>query len=340
MTMEAGPPAAWDADKIAVVGGGSIGTAWAIVFARAGLPVALYEPDPARRASAASEIRTSLTDLVGYGLLDEPVDAVMARIRILPELAAALAGAAHVQECAPENLTLKQDLLALLDRAAETGAVIASSSSAITASAMAEGLPGRHRCLVVHPGNPPTLLKAVEVVPAPFTAADVVERTLALLRRVWMEPVLVRREIEGFVFNRLQGALLREAYCLVRDGVVSVDDVDRIVREGLGPRWSVIGPFETADLNTRGGIAAHAARMGPAYARMGAERGQDDPWTPDLVAEVERQRRELLPLELWPERVAWRDRRLMALARAKAGLDSDVRAPLARTKKADPKGEG
>ncbi len=136
-----------------------------------------------------------------------------------------------------------------------------------------------------------------------------------MLESAGMEPVLVRKEVEGFVFNRLQGALLREAYCLVRDGVVAVEDVDRIVRDGLGMRWSVIGPFETADLNTQGGIAAHAQKMGPSYARMGAERGQHDPWTPDLVAKVTAERRALLPLDRWAERVAWRDRRLMALAR-------------------------
>jgi 3-hydroxyacyl-CoA dehydrogenase len=132
-----------------------------------------------------------------------------------------------------------------------------------------------------------------------------------------MSVVRVRAEIEGFVFNRLQGALLREAYCLVRDGVASVDDVDRVVRDGLGRRWAVIGPFETADLNTRGGIEAHAARLGAAYARMGLDRGQHDPWTPGLVRRVTDERRQLLPLELWEERVGWRDRMLMALERTR-----------------------
>jgi 3-hydroxyacyl-CoA dehydrogenase len=106
---------------------------------------------------------------------------------------------------------------------------------------------------------------------------------------------------------------LREAYCLVRDGIASVDDVDEVVRSGLGLRWSVIGPFETADLNTRGGIESHAAKMGPAYARMGAERGQSDPWTPELVADVAAQRRALLDLDDWDERVRWRDRQLIRL---------------------------
>ena len=133
-----------------------------------------------------------------------------------------------------------------------------------------------------------------------------------ILEGVGLSVVVVHEEIEGFVFNRLQGAVLREAYCLVRDGIASVDDIDRIMRDGLGLRWSVIGPFETVDLNTVGGIEAHAARLGPAYARMGAERGQHDPWTPELVAEVARQRREALPLEDWQARGAWRDRQIMA----------------------------
>ena len=83
--------------------------------------------------------------------------------------------------------------------------------------------------------------------------------------------------------------------------------------EGLGPRWSIIGPFETVDLNTRGGIASHAQKMGPAYERMGAERGQHDPWTADLIEKVAAARRATLPLEQWEARVGWRDRTLMAL---------------------------
>ena len=133
---------------------------------------------------------------------------------------------------------------------------------------------------------------------------------------------MVRGELEGFVFNRLQGAVLREAYCLVRDGVVSVDELDRVVRDGLGRRWSVVGPFETADLNVRGGIGEHAARMGAAYARMGAERGQDDALDATSSSRGSTaERRALLPLEQWSERVAWRDRALMRLAKARREIE-------------------
>jgi 3-hydroxyacyl-CoA dehydrogenase len=134
----------------------------------------------------------------------------------------------------------------------------------------------------------------------------------------------VRKELEGFIFNRLQGAVLREAYCLVRDGIASVDDIDEVMRSGLGRRWTFIGPFETSDLNTRGGLESHAEKMGPAYERMGAERGQHDPWTPDLVADVVGQRRHILPLDDWDARVRWRDEQLMKfLQRFKVELAED-----------------
>jgi len=309
------PPAA----PVAIVGAGSIGVAFALVFSRAGLPVRMWDPDGGRRTAVPIEARARLEDLASHSLLAEAVDAILGRIAVFDELGSAVEGAQHVQECAPERVELKQELFAELDRRAPPEAVLASSSSFLPASSFAAGLPGQARCLVAHPGNPPYLIPVIEIVPAPFTDEAAVLCAEALLARVGLTPVRVRREVEGFIFNRLQGALLREAYCLVRDGVASVEDVDRVVRDGLGRRWAHIGPFETADLNTRGGIAAHAERMGPSYARMGAERGQADPWTPELVAQVERERRAILPAEEWEARVAWRDRVLMAALKARQG---------------------
>jgi 3-hydroxyacyl-CoA dehydrogenase len=303
------------AAAIAVVGGGSIGVAFAIVFARAGHKVTLQEPDATRRAGVVADIAARLGTLAEYDLLDEAPATIAGRVTVTGDLAEAVAGAVYVQECAPERLDLKKQLFAEFDRLALPDAILASASSAIMASAFATELAGRDRVLVAHPGNPPFLIPVVELVPAPFTSPEVVERAAALLSGAGLEPIVVGREVEGFVFNRLQGAVLREAYCLVRDGVASVDDIDRIMRDGLGPRWSIIGPFETADLNTRGGIASHAEKMGPAYARMGAERGQDDPWTPELVAKVAAARRAEVPLDQWEARVAWRDRKLMSLFR-------------------------
>ena len=300
------------APTIAIVGAGSIGTGFAVVFARAGFAVRVQDPDVERRAAAPEEIVARLEDLARFGLEREAAPTFLGRITFTDTLAEAVADADYVQECAPERLELKRELFAELDRVASPNAVLASSSSAIQPSRFAAGLPGQARCLVAHPGNPPYLLSIVEIVPAPFTSTGTVAHAERICAQAGLAPIRVR-EVEGFAFNRLQGALLREAYCLVRDGVVSVEDIDRLVRDGLGLRWSVVGPFETTDLNTRGGIAAHAERMGPAYARMGAERGQDDPWTPELVGMVEQQIRKRLPLDQWAERVARRDRAIMAL---------------------------
>ncbi|MGE0239508.1 MAG: 3-hydroxyacyl-CoA dehydrogenase [Parvibaculaceae bacterium] len=307
--------------SIAVIGAGSIGLAWAIAFARGGHDVRLFDPQDDALRQAPDAIGKRLERLADFALIDETPATIAARIRICGSEAEAVQAAAHVQENAPEKLDLKRDLMRRLDRLADERATLASSTSAIPAAQWAHDLPGRRRCLVIHPANPPYLIPVVELVPAEFTEAAALERVRGLMISAGLKPVVVRKEVEGFVFNRLQGAILREAYCLVRDGVASVEDIDTIMREGLGLRWSFMGPFETAELNTKGGIAAHAERMGPAYRRMGAERGQDDPWTPELVAKVEAERRALLPLAQWQDRVLWRDEMLMRLLACKRRKD-------------------
>jgi 3-hydroxyacyl-CoA dehydrogenase len=306
---------------VAVVGTGSIGVAFALVFARSGTMVRCWDPVPGSADRAKDELIARLQRLEAHGLV-EAVDEVVALVSFQTDLDAAVEGAAFVQECAPERLDVKRELYRQLSDFTSNETVLASSSSAMTASTIAEGLDAADRVLVGHPANPPYLLPVVEVVPSPLTRADVTERAIELYVSAGLHPVRLQQEIDGFVFNRLQGAVLREAFCLVRDGVATVADIDAIVRLGLGRRWGVVGPFETVDLNTRGGIEVHAQRMGPAYARMGQQRGQNDPWTPDLVAEVARQRRVALPLEDWDERVLWRDERLMEVGTLEHEVES------------------
>lgn len=302
---------------VAVVGSGSIGLAWAIVFARAGRSVRLFDVAGAARAASPGQLEQRLVELAANELLTQPVADVLARVRVCATLAETVAGACWVQECIIEELEAKRAVFAELDALAEPDAILASSTSMIPCSRWADTLPGRARCLVVHPGNPPYLLPIAELVPAPFTSPATVELAKALQQAVGMTPVVVHDEPEGFVFNRLQGALLREAYCLVRDGVVSPAEVDLVVTSGLGRRWAVIGPFATAHLNTRGGIRRHAQVMGPAYARMGRERGQDDPWAPELVDRVADDLAVRLPDDQWQEQTLRRDAALVQLERAR-----------------------
>ena len=316
-----------DPPKVGVVGGGSIGVGWAIVFARAGLEAAVYEPDADRRSILPSEIRRRLLELEAHGLLDEDPDAAAGRVAVGGGLAETVDGAAHVQECAPESLDLKADLFRRLDSLADAGTTLASSSSTMTISDIAAGVPGRGRCLLAHPANPPYLLEVVELAPASFTDPAAVESVFRLMSMVGMAPVVVRSEIEGLVFNRLQGALLREALCLVRDGVVTPGDLDRVVTGGLGRRWSVVGPFAAAELNTRGGIRAHARSIGSVYARIGLERGSEDPWTAEAIRRAAEDLESRFPSARWEHHVLWRDRELMKLESDRRRRAEDFREP-------------
>ena len=174
------------------------------------------------------------------------------------------------------------------------------------------------------PINPPYLIPAVEVIPAPWTDAQVTERTASLLRAAGHAPIVLKREIDGFVVNRLQGALLEEAFRLVAEGFASPDDVDVALREGLALRWSFIGPFETIDLNAPGGVRDYAERYQRIYARIFPSTKWRADWSGPAMDVIEAERRERLPAARLDERAAWRDRRLMALAAHKRRADQEI----------------
>ncbi|GAA0587127.1 3-hydroxyacyl-CoA dehydrogenase [Craurococcus roseus] len=305
-------------ERIAVVGAGLIGRAWAMVFARGGCSVALWDKLPGVAEAAMEQIRARLGDLRAAGLVEEEPTAIAARIRPQAALDACLAGAIHVQEQGPERVEVKRELFAELDALSPPDAVLASSTSGIPASAFTEALPGRGRCLVAHPVNPPYLVPLVELVGAPWTSPDAVARTRALMARVGQVPVTAMKETRGFVLNRMQAALVAEAFRLVRDGVMSVEDVDTCVRDGLGLRWSFMGPFETIDLNAPGGVADYAARFGPLLGAITSEQAPYD-FDAATVEKVAAERRAALPAAGIEGRSAWRDRRLMALLAHRRG---------------------
>jgi 3-hydroxyacyl-CoA dehydrogenase len=266
-----------------------------------------------------------LPDLAANGLLNgnEPA-AIMARLHTAVRIEDALAGTDYVQENTPERVDVKREVFSLLDRLAPAGALIASSTSAILPSQFTEHLAGRARCLIVHPINPPYLVPAAEVVPAPWTSPETVERARRFLVEAGHAPIVMKREIDGFVMNRLQGALLEEAFRLVADGYASVEDVDIGIRDGLALRWSFMGPFETIDLNAPGGVRDYVARYQGIYERLHPSQQRRVDWAGPVLDQVERERRSRLPAEGLAERLRWRDRRLMALAAQKAKAARDI----------------
>jgi L-gulonate 3-dehydrogenase len=309
---------------VAVIGAGLVGAGWAIVFARAGLDVRVYDADPGAVDRALALIAEQLRELKSFGLIDDPA-AIAKHVRPAYQLAKAVEGAAYAQESAPERLDLKRRLMQDLQQVGPPDLVIGSSSSGIPASAFTHDLEIASRVLIVHPVNPPHLVPVVELVPSPATSGAAIEFVAALMQGLERSVVMVRKKVQGFVLNRLQAALLREAWALVDDGVASCEDIDRTVRDGLGWRWSFMGPFETIDLNAPGGVADYANRFGSLYQEIAGSRKHEDAWQPELIAKVEAERRLLLSQDGLANRRAWRDRRLMAFAaQREKSLEQDV----------------
>ena len=272
-------------DKVAVVGAGLIGRAWAMVFARAGLTVSLWDKVDGVAEGAMALIAGSLADLRAAGLVKETPEVILARITPAATLAECVAGAIHVQENGPERLAPKQELFAELDRLCPPEVVLASSDLRHPGQRV-HRQPAGPRPLPGRPSGEPALSRAAGRAgrAPPWTDPAVVARTRALMDRVGQVPVVAFKETTGFVLNRLQAALVAEAFRMVRDGVMSAEDVDACVKDGLGLRWSFMGPFETIDLNAPGGVEDYVGRFGPLMGGITAEQTPYDYDAPTVGA--------------------------------------------------------
>jgi 3-hydroxyacyl-CoA dehydrogenase len=179
---------------------------------------------------------------------------------------------------------------------------------------------------VVHPINPPYLIPAVEIVPSQWTSAETVERTRSFMTAIGQSPMVMKREIDGFIMNRMQGALLEEAFRLVADGVCTVEDVDIGIRDGLALRWSFMGPFETIDLNAPGGVRDYVERYQEIYVRLFPSMQRRVDWSGSVLKAVEGARRAQVPADKLVARQRWRDRRLMGLLRYKRQARTEIGA--------------
>jgi 3-hydroxybutyryl-CoA dehydrogenase len=226
---------------IAVIGAGLMGHGIAAIFAAAGHRVALHDPD-AKILGSAKERIAAIFDLLAWD------KANMAGLRYEPDFAAAVADADFVFEAGPEKLEVKRAIFERLGRLAKPGAILCTNTSAIPIGEVGAEVADKTRVVGTHYWNPPHLVPLVEVVQARETALATVEKTIALLRAVGKSPVHVRRDIPGFIGNRLQHALKREAIALVAAGVCDAETIDRVVKEGFGARLAVLGPMEQSDL--------------------------------------------------------------------------------------------
>jgi len=309
--------------KVAVIGSGLIGRSWAMLFAAAGYNVTIYDILPDQVEAAKTNIRTSLQDLSRQGLLrgtlssDEQHDL----IKGTNDLADCVKDAVYVQECVPEDLPLKTEVFLKLDDLVDDDeTILASSTSALPGSAFSKDLKHRHQVIVVHPTNPPFFCPLTELIPTPWTDQSILQRTKAIQTELGQVPVVVKKEVKGFVLNRLQYALLYECWRLVKDDVISVEDLDTVIKDGLGTRWAFVGPLETCHLNAQG-IEDYMKRYGETIFNVASDFGPVEKIEGEAVQKMADSLNKNYPLEKLSERRQWRDRRLAALTKLKKEME-------------------
>lgn len=304
--------------KIAIVGGGLIGQGWAAVFAQSGYKVAIYDPSEDVRKTVRDSMKQRVADLVSAELVTAFLgEKMLEQLTVAHSLVEAVEGTIYIQENGPEQVEIKKKLTAELDALVSPDVPIGSSTSGISASRYCEELTGRHRCLVVHPINPPHLIPAVEIVPSPWTAKSIVTKVDEIMRNCSRETILLNKEIDGFVVNRLQGALLEEAFRLVGSGIVSAADLDKAIADGLGLRWSFMGPMKTIHLNAPGGVADYVERYGRMYQGFDLHADADNTWDSVTRQSLRAELEAVIPIHEIPTAQAERDKKLMALIKHK-----------------------
>ena len=252
--------------SVAIIGSGVIGRGWIYVFSAAGCRAQVYDPDSAQLQRGLAWFENALAQDVSDGFIDAAGAAAMrSRVTGWARLEDALEGVGYVQESAPELLAVKREIFGRIDRIAAPSVIVASSSSALDINRIAEGLTGASRCILTHPFNPPHVIPVVEVLPGSQTASQVVQRTMDFLRNVGQVPVLMNFFVTGFLGNRIQSAVVREAIHLVQSGVASVEAVDAVICHGMGLRWALMGNFGVNNTNADGGIREYYRKYGKSY---------------------------------------------------------------------------
>ena len=302
--------------NIGVIGGGLIGARWAAIFSKSGFNVFVYAHFPDVFATYKSRVTSFLEELKS---IDETinVEESLNRIRANVTIEDLCSNVEYIQESAPEILSVKQELFAKLDNLAPEEVVIGSSSSAMPISSITQNLKGQHRCIITHPANPPHLIPCVEICPGANTSDKTIEKTKEIFTASGASIVNVKKEIDGFILNRLQGALLNEAMRLYSDGYASSDEIDATIRDGLGLRWAFMGPFETIDLNAPGGIKDYISRYGPIFVEMAKNQTKIPDWSEQAGEKLELERRKILSHDELEGRAKKRNQLLKSLRKVK-----------------------
>jgi len=304
--------------KIGIIGSGLIGRSWAMLFAGAGYNVQIYDVQQDRIAEALQDIRDQLRTLESKEMLrgslsaDQQADLVKGS----GSLEETVKDALYVQECVFEDVDLKKKVFAQLDGIVDDKTILASSTSCFPASQFTETLKHRSQCLVSHPVNPPYYVPLVEVIPSPWTDPNVTATTRQIMDKIGQKPVVLKKEVAGFALNRVQYAILNECWNLIEDGVLSVEDVDTVMSQGLGMRYAFLGPLETAHLNAQGTQEYFEKYAGGIIRVSNTFKGIPS-YCQKTVDQVDAALSAKMPIDDLPKWRKWRDTRLAQLSKLK-----------------------
>ena len=249
--------------NIACVGAGIIGHSWAILFAMKGYPVNIHDINKESVKSAFLRIKMALSLCVEKKLIEErDAEEAYNRVKVKSDISKAVSDADYVVESTLENYNVKKKIFREMDEAAPEEAILASSSSGLLMSIIQKVTEKPERCIVAHPFNPPHLIPLVEIVPGECTSETTVRRTVLLMKRLGKVPIVVRKEVSGYLANRLQRGIMQQADDIVNSGIANVEDVDRALSTGPGVRWAIYGKYLQDYFNTPSHLMRHQRRSG------------------------------------------------------------------------------
>uniref|UniRef100_A0A2L2Y1J0 L-gulonate 3-dehydrogenase n=1 Tax=Parasteatoda tepidariorum TaxID=114398 RepID=A0A2L2Y1J0_PARTP len=298
-----------------------------MLFASTGYSVGIYDVESFKVDEALADIKIQLQKLkeLGYlrGKLSETEQFNL--IHKCNTLEECVSGSIHVQECVFENVELKKKVFKDMDKYVSKNGVLCSSTSCFPASSFTDELVHRSQVVVGHPVNPPYYVPLVEIVPAPWTDPSVVDKTRALMAEIGQKPVVLKKELPGFALNRIQYALIDECYRIYQDGIMSLEDIETSICDGLGLRYAFIGPLETCHLNAEG-MRDYCNRYGEGIYKVSQTFGPNPLMEGEELQRLDEDICKISPLEKMSERRQWRDARLSALSKMKRVLEESEKA--------------
>ncbi|MDC1086833.1 3-hydroxyacyl-CoA dehydrogenase NAD-binding domain-containing protein [Alphaproteobacteria bacterium] len=310
-------------NKIGICGAGLIGASWAIGFANAGYIPYVYDSSP----NSVDNFNKYFDDLLkDLKIIDPNIneDKIRNNIKLNCTIDQICENAVLIQESIVEDLKVKQDVYKELDRLTSKETILASSSSYLVISEISEFVEHKNRCINAHPALPPHVVPFVEVVGSKDTSEEIIKKALTIYKKANYAAILVKKETEGFVLNRLQGALLNEAVRLHEGGFASMEDIDIALKHALGIRWAFMGPFEIMDLNAPEGIKDSFTRYRTGIQNMAKQQNTVPAYSDEYLEKLDKEQRQRLAYQDRPDRVKKRNKMIALIRKLKLELGEDV----------------